>query len=124
MLKLRLCVGVLVVCLFGAGWLVGQDKKGDDKPPPVKGTLPAYYGKLGLRDDQKTSVYRIRSEYRGKIAELRRQINRLQREEKAALEKVLTPEQLKRLRELRAGESEKETPPGKPTTKDKATKDK
>ena len=71
-----------------------------------------------------TSILRIRSEYRGKIAELRRQINRLQREERAALEKVLTPEQRKRLRELRAGESEKETPPDKTTTKDKTVKDK
>ena len=61
------------------------------------------------------AVYKIRSEYGTKIAELRRQIQRLREQEREALEKVLTAEQRKHLRELRTGEKSKEPVPEKPT---------
>jgi Spy/CpxP family protein refolding chaperone len=123
MFRLRIGIALVLVSLLTTGWLLGQDKKGEDKTPPVKvrGTLPSGYGKLGLRDDQKQRIYKIRGNYRGKIEALQRQIDQLKVEERAAIEKVLTPEQLKRLRELRGGgssEAGKESA-GKSKTKDK-----
>jgi hypothetical protein len=116
MLRFRLIGAVLLIALFGAGlYGQGEDKKGDkkgdkkpdEKPPPVlpvRGTLPQYYKKLGLRDDQKQSIYKIRATHKAKVEELKRQLQELKDREKEALEKVLTPEQLKRLRQLRSGE--------------------
>jgi hypothetical protein len=48
---------------------------------------------------------------REKIADLQRQIDQLKAAERTELEKVLTPQQLKRLKELRTGEI---SPPEKP----------
>jgi hypothetical protein len=120
MLRLRVGVAVLAVALLGAGWLQGQgeDKKGET-PVKVRGTLPPYYKKLGLRDDQVQAIYKIQNNYRGKADELRRQLKELKDKEKAATEKVLTAEQLKRLRELRSGEKPKEAPVEEPKKKSK-----
>lgn len=113
MLRFRLAVLVLSLSLLGAASFQKADTKTkpaegakpeDKAPVRVKGFLPAYYKKLGLRDDQVQNVYRIRADYKAKIENLKQQIDRLKAEEKGALEKVLTPEQLKRLRELRSGE--------------------
>jgi hypothetical protein len=115
MLRLRLCALSLVVCLLGAGLILGQgdkkddkDKKADDKPAKFRGTLPANYKKLGLRDDQVQSIYKIQTTYRTKIAELRRQIDELRAKEREATEKVLTADQVKRLRELQTGKKDKD----------------
>jgi hypothetical protein len=108
MLYFRLGVTVLALTLLGAAYL--QDpkpgsKKSDDKEvPKLRGQLPAYYKKLGLRDDQVQKIYRIRADYKAKVEDLKRKMDRLKSEEKESLEKVLTPEQLKRLKELRTGE--------------------
>ena len=100
MLYLRAGVMALALSMLGAASF--QDKKPDDKKPDnpapavkVKGTLPTFYKKLGLRDDQMQQVYKIRSDSRTKQEELRRKIDKLRADEKEALEKVLTPEQLK-----------------------------
>ena len=99
--RLRVGVAVLTVALLGASWLHGQgeDKKGD-KPAKLRGILPQYYKKLGLRDDQVQAIYRLRTDYRAKTDELKRQLKELKAKEKEATEKVLTAEQLKRLREF------------------------
>jgi hypothetical protein len=115
MLRLRLAVMLLLVALLGTGWVAGQDKKSDDKktekkkndktevkkglPARVKGYLPAGYGKLGLSDEQKQKIYKIQNSYKAKIADLQRQIKQLKTSQREEREKVLTPEQLKRLRE-------------------------
>jgi hypothetical protein len=112
MLRLRVGVAVLAVALFGSGWLLG----GDDKPK-YRGILPPYYKKLGLGSDQVQQIYKIQTGFREKADELKRQLAKLKADEKAAVEKVLTPGQLKRLRELRSGEGPKD----KPKEKDKDT---
>lgn len=113
MLRFRLAVLVLSLSLLGAASFQKIDTKSkpdtgakpeDKAPAKVKGHLPSYYKKLGLRDDQVQNIYRIRADYKVKIETLKQQMDRLKTEEKGALEKVLTPEQLKRLRELRSGE--------------------
>jgi hypothetical protein len=98
-----------------------QDKKDDKQPPKVKGQLPPFFKKIGLRDDQIQKIYVLRAGYKTKIDALKMQMEKLKADEKQEIEKVLTPEQLKRLKELRSGEKTTE----KPKTTDKApTKDK
>ncbi len=123
MVRLRVATAALLVALLGAGWLQGQpdEKKNDEKPTRLRGTLPAFYKKLGLRDDQVQEIYRIQTKNRAKAEDLRRQLKELRDKERAATEKVLTPEQLKRLRELRTGEKSTSPPvdKGKPIEKPK-----
>jgi hypothetical protein len=112
MLYLR--VGVVAVALTLLGVVYAQDKDKatkdkttkDDKAPVVKvrGQLPAYYKKLGLRDDQIQKIYRLRATYKAKVDDLKKKLELLKAEEREDLEKVLTPEQLKRLKALRSGE--------------------
>src|SRR5262245_56987584 len=103
---------VLAVVLGVAQAQVKKDegKKDDGKKDVavVRVQLPAHYKKLGLRDDQLKKVYAVRGEYKAKQDDLKRQADKLQADEKEALEKLLTAEQLKRLRELRAGEKLKD----------------
>jgi Spy/CpxP family protein refolding chaperone len=105
-MRVRLGVAILAVALLGATYQEKEkEKKGDETPPAkVKGTLPQNFGKLGLSTEQKQKIYRLRAEYRGKIQELEQKIARLRAEQKEAEEAVLTPEQKKKLRELRTGE--------------------
>ena len=102
MLHLRLAV--LALAMIGIAH--AQDKKPDDKPPPVKvkGSLPMHYKRLGLLDTQLQKVYKIRADTKAKADELRAKLDRLKADEKEQLEKVLTPDQLKRLREIRSGD--------------------
>ena len=60
MARLRVLVGVLVlVVAAGGGFLLGQDSKDGGK---VRGQLPPNWGKLGLTDKQKQTVYRIQAD--------------------------------------------------------------
>ena len=109
MLHLRLAVLTLALTMIGVVYSQDKkpdDKKPDDKPPPVKlkGTLPQHYKKLGLRDDQLQRIYKIRADSRAKQDELRAKIDKLKADERELLEKALTPEQLKRLREIKLGD--------------------
>ncbi len=80
----------------------------------AKGTLPQHWSKLGLTDKQKQEVYSIQTEFRTKIEDLQRQIEKLRKEEQAALGKVLDDKQKARLREILIekvpGASEPKTP--------------
>ena len=107
MLHLRLAV--LALAMIGVSYAQDKkpdDKKPDDKPPAVKlkGYLPQHYKKLGLRDDQLQQIYKIRGDSKAKQDELRAKIEKLKADEKEQLEKALTPDQIKRLRELRTGD--------------------
>jgi hypothetical protein len=116
MLRLRLGVTVVALTLMGAAYF--QDKPDKDPPPKARGQLPPYFKKLGLRDDQVQAIYKVRADTKGKLSVLQRQIDKLRADEKEALEKVLTPEQLKRLKELRSGEKTPTPAPApKPTDK-------
>lgn len=104
----RIRIGGLLLALTLMGTAVGQDKdkpKADDPPTGrLKGQLPPYFKKLGLRDDQVQKIYKIRNDFRTKLDDLKKKMDQLKSDEKESIEKVLTPEQLKRLRELRTGE--------------------
>ena len=90
------CLLVLSVSLSGA---FQQEKKKD-----LRGTLPPLYRKLDLQEEQVRKLYKIRADYWAKVAELERQIKKLNEEQAAEMEKVLTAEQQKKLKELRTGE--------------------
>jgi hypothetical protein len=64
-----------------------------------------------LTDDQKQQVYSAQSEFRAKIDDLQRQVRQLQKQERAALEKILTDAQRARLRELISEKGPAAAPP-------------
>jgi hypothetical protein len=120
MFRLRLLV---LTCAFGVLLAannvgVGQDAKKDSKEMKeskkdvkeakpegkVRGQLPQNWGKLGLSDDQKQTVYKTRAKFGDQIDELEAKIKAIKADEKKELEKILTPEQKKRLLELQTGE--------------------
>src|SRR5207249_5166517 len=103
-------VGTLVVVLAAGGTLLlGQDTK--DAPGKVRGQLPPSWGKLGLTDKQKQTVYRIQSDYRKKIEPLDKKIQDLRKQERAELLKVLNDEQRTRLKEIISSKTGGDAPP-------------
>ena len=82
-----------------------KDKKTDDATPgKVKGTLPPNFGKLGLSDEQKQKIYKLRADFKTKIKDLETKITKMRGEQKEAEENLLTKDQKKKLRELQTGE--------------------
>jgi hypothetical protein len=117
--RLRATVCILTLLLLVTGGAVGQDAKA-----PSRGrSLPQYWSRLGLSEDQKQEAYKIQSDYRSKIEALQAQIKDLQKKQSAALEKILTDPQKARLREIIASKvpggdeprkgAEKSPPPDK-----------
>ncbi|MFO0877392.1 MAG: hypothetical protein U0840_08455 [Gemmataceae bacterium] len=109
MSRIRIGGLVLVLALMGTAFAQDKDKDKPKKPEEgtttkLKGQLPPYYKKLGLRDDQVQKIYKLRADYKQKVDDLKKKMDLLKVDEKESLEKVLTPEQLKRLKELRSGE--------------------
>ncbi len=96
--RLGLVIALAVVFLFG-GFLIADDKK----DPPLTGTLPANYGKLGLSEEQKQKIYRIQADYDAKQAALKKQLDDLKGQEKTDLEKILSPEQKQKLKDILSG---------------------
>ncbi|HTV57074.1 MAG TPA: hypothetical protein VMI06_19435 [Terriglobia bacterium] len=105
---------VLVVGVFGSGFLMGDDKKDTIF---VNVSLPAHYKNLSLSPKQKNEVYKIRGKYRAEIQELYEKISELREKEKLDCEKVLSATQKARLRELlvgkKQGADDEEEPPVK-----------
>ena len=110
MYRLRFVLSVFVIGALASGLLLGQDKKPDKEPIIVKAQLPRYYKQLGLTDQQKKTIYKVRGSYAVKIEELQKQIAELKDKEKKELEGVLTDGQKKRLKELQSGGATKEQP--------------
>src|SRR5262249_230630 len=110
MLRLRIGAALLAVCaLASTSWLVSaDDKKPDEKkpddPPKAKGVLPQNWKAVGLTKDQVTEVYKVQSKFNSEIDKLKAKIDALKAEEKVELEKILTDEQKRKLREIKTGE--------------------
>jgi len=75
----------------------------DKVEPKARGQLYPKWRELGLSKDQIEKVYRIRSEHQAKVAKLQAEIDKLKKEERAEAEKILTPAQKQRLKELLSG---------------------
>jgi hypothetical protein len=82
-----------------AGLLVADDKKSSE--PPVKGTLPAGWTKLGLTEPQKKDIYSIEAEYGSKIKDLESQIDKLKKDKYDKMIGVLSDDQKKLLKEIK-----------------------
>jgi len=114
MFNVRFGMTLIAIMLMGMAFAqekntATKERKSEDPPEKVKvkGTLPANFKKLGLTDEQVQKVYKIRADYRQRSEGLRRQLEQLKGEEREAMEKVLTTEQVKRLRDLRVGDKDK-----------------
>lgn len=76
----------------------GGEKK---KEAERRGPIPELYGKV-VAPDQKEKIYTIQDKYQAEMAPLVAKIKELQVARDKEIEAVLTPEQLTRLKELKA----------------------
>jgi hypothetical protein len=91
MLRARWTLFVLFAFLLVLSALVAQEQP----------TLPMHFKKLALTKDQEDKILKVRGEYDAKFAALRKQLQELEVQEKAAVEKLLTDAQKAKLKELR-----------------------
>ena len=87
-----------VLVIMASSVLQGQDK--DKKEPPKGVTLPNYYNKLGLSEEQKKKILQIRGEMRDKVDELKKKIDEVETKSRQEWEAVLTADQKARLKEI------------------------
>jgi TolA-binding protein len=113
MSTVRASVGLLALVTLLAVVAPAQEKK----EAKLRGFLPANWKALALTDDQKQAVYRKQAEYAAKIEELEAKIKDLRKEKDAELEKILTPAQKDRLREIKAGKTGEKADAAKPEKK-------
>jgi Spy/CpxP family protein refolding chaperone len=108
----RLKFAGLAVLVALAATVMAQDKKDDPKKDSPKddpvlvrpAALPKYYKQLGLSDQQKMDILKVRAAYTAKLADLKKQERDLLAKEKEEQEKLLTDAQRARLKELILGE--------------------
>ena len=65
--------------------------------------VPSYFGRIGLTDGQRESIYKVRKTHQEKIDVLKKQIDELEAQELTACESVLNDTQRKLLQNLREG---------------------
>lgn len=102
MRRVTLCLVLASACLVGT--MAFRAAAEDKDEPKARGTLYPNWRKLGLTDDQVQEVYKVQTKYRNQIDKLESQIAALKKQERADAEKVLTPAQKQRLRELATGD--------------------
>jgi hypothetical protein len=90
-------LGLLVLCLLVAGPSGAQNTQPGRR---VRGRLPTYWNRLGLSDQQKKDVFAVQAKYQEQIDELLQKIDKIKTDRRQAMEKVLTPAQKLRLREI------------------------
>lgn len=114
------------VLLAVVGWLVAgawaQEGAPSKAPAPAAkgeagtrrartGQLPPYYRDV-VSEEQRQKIYAIQSEYNAQIAELEARVAQLRKERDAKIEALLTPEQKKKIEDLRAAaKSKRQTRP-------------
>lgn len=97
------------IAIFACCSLIGLAQEGT-KPATTKtaqaekpkGRLPANYGKLGLTDKQKTSIYAIQAKYETQLDELEKQLDDLKAKRDMEVKTVLNDNQRKSLDDLLA----------------------
>lgn len=111
----RLCSLALVGAMFVlAGGLEGQDAKKDDAKKDdttaakMKGRLPTHWGKIGLTDEQKQSIYKIHDKYEAEISKLESKITELKATRDKEMKAVLNADQKKALEAQLLGSKDKD----------------
>lgn len=107
----------LVGGVLAFGTLTAWTQESGSKPTTTKaaatdeekatGRLPNNYGKLGLSDKQKKSIYETQGKYATEISELVRKVEELRTKRDTEVEAVLTAEQKTKLKELLAESAKK-----------------
>jgi len=103
-----------LILLGGWGWLAAQEPVAEDPAGPAaleeaapnvasepRGGLPNYYSRV-VTEQQRKTIYGIQATYEARIDALLAQIEELEKERDAEVEKVLTPEQLSIINKFRA----------------------
>ena len=98
----------VAIVLSGSALLaVGEDKEPQPKQVVVekarkfRGRLPRFYRHV-VTAEQREQVYAIQAEYHDRIADLRAQLKAITNERNEKIAAVMTPDQLKRIKALRA----------------------
>lgn len=108
-----LYAALLVALTSLSAWTQESGSKSTtDKPAAIEeekstGRLPNNFGKLGLSDKQKKSIYDKQSKYATDINALIRQVEELRAKRDEEVEAVLTAEQKVKLKELLAESAKK-----------------
>jgi Spy/CpxP family protein refolding chaperone len=106
-------LAILLACL--ARPTIGQDEGKASQPAAAKtakksrGRLPNFYRQV-VDPQQRETIYKIQAEYAPKIAELQAQLEKLIKERDEKIAAVLTPEQRKRVEDLKAAARAKRQP--------------
>ncbi len=92
---LKKCSAVVPVCLAAcllASTAISQTMPGKSATESRRSgnRLPNHYGKIGLSDEQRESIYSIQAEYRAKIQSLLREVEDLRDEQSLQIQSVLT----------------------------------
>jgi len=93
--KIRLTLASLTFTAAMVGLSAAQEPApapADDDKPAFQRRLPAYYADV-VTEQQRAKIYAIQKEYFAKMQPLHKQIFELQKEERAAIRALLTPEQ-------------------------------
>jgi len=108
MTRVRLVAMAFLFAVICSPWAAGNpaDDKSDKAPDTkMRGQLPQNWSKLGLSDKQKQDIYRVQNDFNTKMDALRKQLDDLKAAERKELEKVLTPAQKERLKEILTGKA-------------------
>lgn len=126
--------GAIVVSLIGVGALTyvsAQEGSKSEKSNEVKADkkqsterLPRNYGKIGLTEAQRKSIYEIVGRYESQIDELEKKIAELKVKEASECEAILNPNQRQSLNDLTAEAKKKASSKKKDAPKDGGAKDK
>jgi Spy/CpxP family protein refolding chaperone len=106
----RFTLALALVAAFLAGGLMTNRSvvQADDKnEPPIRPSLYNKWKDIGLTKEQTNQIYKVMIEHRTKIAKLEGEIAKLKKDERTEAEKILTPAQKARLKELLSGETDK-----------------
>lgn len=78
--------------------------------PPLR-RLPNGYAKLGLSDQQREAIYKIRGEYKARMDQLQRELDTLKRAEADACRSILTETQRRLIDQSKPRSAASGTPP-------------
>ena len=101
---------LLAAGLFLFSVALPSDTTGQSAPDPPasksekskpRGRLPNHFGKIGVTEEQRHTIYGIQADYNAQIDELLAQVEILRGERDKTIEEVLTPAQRDLLTELR-----------------------
>ncbi len=90
-----------------AGKTAKSDEEARPGPPDATHRVPAYFGGLGLSDEQKEAIYAVAAKYQPQIQDLEKKADALRDRQLVESENILTAPQKKALVEARKAAAER-----------------